>query len=278
MKYFEKVAVESEDVLYGAVASAPVAYKQYKDGNITGRETLYHQTDTDAAKNIKKRGVRSIFASKPDNVTNTLLKDVSMSEKKNKTYFHKSKFVNVQDVNGKPKTVIKAKIPVWKKNLTSNPELLGAKNFPEFRKKIKEKYWLFGPSKTETRLMYRELGPKTRVFKGGISPRYIKGSKHYRPETLKEIGSFIKNNPKKFAKGIGFPLLAAGVVAGGSSLLEKKSGVLNILKGSDDVAKALLAQKVRDKGSDKAYRVARKMLEYSAKKKYPNKIPLPKMI
>jgi hypothetical protein len=163
-----------------------------------------------------------------------------------------------------------------------NPELRGAKNFNEFYEGWKKQNTfrtLLNPlnNKLEARVIWQGIGPKnTKVIQGGISPRYIQGSKYYKPETAKEIINFIKKNPKKFAKGVGAPILAAIGTALASSELQKMAGAINILKGSDDLAKALLIQNIRNKGTDKAHRVASKMLWYSAKKKYPNKLPIPK--
>lgn len=48
----------------------------------------------------------------------------------------------------------------------------------------------------------------------------IKGSKKYQKNSLKEVGKYIKNNPKRFAKGAGKVVLGAGSIMAGAKLLK----------------------------------------------------------
>lgn len=53
-------------------------------------------------------------------------------------------------------------------------------------------------------LNYNLIGDKgTATLEDEVKPEFIKGTKKYKPEGLKEIGEFISKNPKRFAKGVG---------------------------------------------------------------------------
>lgn len=233
MKYFEKVGVDLEDVILGT-AGTTIARKSVSSGNITGREVLYHTTSKKNVENIKKRGIRSIFAKGPENITNTALTDVSMKKKKGKVYLTRKPFLGavfkVNFVGEGGSKIFKVKAPTWKMKEVANPELRGTKSADEFYSAYKKteqfKAQPFAEAIPEsmqrkaTKSGYKSLGPKgTATIEGGISPRYIKASKHYKSTTFKEIGQFMKKHPKRLAKGVaglgvGLTLLGHGITGG----------------------------------------------------------------
>lgn len=132
--------------------------------------------------------------------------------------------------------------PVWKMETTDNPELQGAKNSKElgnilqdrWKKRVDKKYGdsvtsniLLKPgtslsAKLSRDIVYDQLGPNgTYVFKGSLSPKYIKESPRYKGLTKEEVKDYINNNPLRFTKG-------SLISAAGAGLTTK--GVYDILK------------------------------------------------
>ena len=118
-----------------------------------------------------------------------------------------------------------------------NPEFRGTKDFEEFYKKAS-----FRKDKKERRRLkkyYDEFsgakGTKgTAIFEGDIDSKYIKGSKNYERNSLKQISKYIKNNPKRFMKGVGKTALGASLIGGGVLL---STGKLNKNKNDNTKTK-----------------------------------------
>lgn len=264
-----KIAKKEDDGNFGKKAlgaglvlgGAGTVNQEFKSGNLTGRETLYHNTRKSKVGRIKDKGLKASFASDPKNLTNTVLTDLSAKDKEGKVYLGRSKsiadkvtgiraaqmhdarfkvfknrkdlrrsgmgtktnlFTDVDTLDMKPKSMklretVKANVPTWKLNQVDNPELRGAKNFTEYAK-AKGK---LVPDVLDS-IEFRMLDKGTATVQGDVSPKYIKGSKHYSKNSPKEILDYVKNNKKRFAKGAGKSLAGLAATGLGLSLLKNK--------------------------------------------------------
>ncbi len=243
--------------LAGAIASGATIYKGGKlisnsINEITGLERTYHNTERKNIDNILKEGIKSKYAADPENLTNLTVDDVDMDKKKDLVYLAKKKadadgvgkarFVAGTSIETDPITKrrrfkhsvkdtgknLHVNIPyedLKKMNLVENPELRGAKNKKEFRKifkKIKaEEIEREGISDKLINDHYKFLKDDTYTIKGDIDPKYIKESKKYNKYKLRDFGKYVKNNPKRFIKGVGKASLGGGLISlGGIGLVK----------------------------------------------------------
>lgn len=209
---------------------------------ITGLEELYHNTDSKNIKSILDEGIKAKFAEDPNNLTNQVLGDVPMDEKKGKVYLGRKKSVSdgvglSRDMrSGTNSKTLKVNIPYEdfkKMKEVDNPELRGAKSKSEFAKKLIEKESASGNPLTDSKFgraiiglqgkeAYDTLNRKgTAVIEGDIASKYIKGSKDYQKYGLKEMGNYIKHNPGRFAKGVAKGTVGLGLATGGGYLAYK---------------------------------------------------------
>ena len=118
-----------------------------------------------------------------------------------------------------------------------NPEMAGAKTAKEYAEKIKR-----GETPNPNDELIKDLGKDvdsyakqkwdnlsgakgtsgTRIFEQDIDTKRIKGSKNYVKNSVKEVLRYAKNNPKRFAKGVGKSAVSAGLIVGGAKLLTSK--------------------------------------------------------
>lgn len=237
-------------------SGAALAKHTYDRGNLTGRETLYHNTKSEHVDSIKKNGLKGQYALDKDKAfTPDLLNHIDEKQLDNKVYLARKKQVAEsvgqkvrQEQGPHMRETLKAKVPTWKMKEVDNPELLGAKNGEQFiNRLLSKKKKGMNPIeamqvdmvqnhpeakkalKQQGNVAFRDLGRKgTAVIEGDVSSKYIKGHKGYQRASMKEIGSFIKNNPKRFAKGVGQAGAGAVLVGAGgkmivSNLKKKKS-------------------------------------------------------
>lgn len=68
---------------------------------------------------------------------------------------------------------------------------------------------------------FKFLKDDTYTIKGDIDPKYIKESKKYNKYKLRDFGKYVKNNPKRFIKGVGKASLGGGLISLGSIGLVK---------------------------------------------------------
>lgn len=223
----------------GAAGTGGVLLAKTRKGHLTGKVTRYHDTNTENIKNILNEGLKASKANDPNNFTNTLLNDVDMSKKKDLIYTAKKKKLAFEvgakrtgeiptDTyrffkRAKKHKVLKLEFDydqIKNNPRITNPELRGAKNGDEFLYKIREKVLKDRglnkdqirhqlnmlqnqPSerqKTIFKEAFNDLNEGTHIFKGNIDSSHIVGGKGYHKRTLKQIGKYIKNNPKRFGK------------------------------------------------------------------------------
>jgi rubrerythrin len=128
--------------------------------------------------------------------------------------------------SNKERGTVKAKMPLWKnqQHLSDNPEMRGAKTHAEWGDVLKKKMPLLGmyPEKAQSHIIkstFKTLHDNTVTLNKDVSPKYIKGSKHYQRAGLKEVGEYIKANPKRFTKGAGKVGAGLAVAGAGASLV-----------------------------------------------------------
>ena len=248
----KKVTEQSRaDKILGGTALSSLGISGLKTtldrGHITGRETMYHGTATKNVSSILESGLDASRASDPNNLTNTILKDLDSDAVKNKVYFSRRKTI-AKSVNARASSVftgtpdadramLKASVPSWKLKEVDNPELKGAKNSKEFGKILRSRMGFNDgvtydaspkPIKAVVDKFNYDLYSKknTATFEGSIGPEVFKDSKHYSKLTASEVKDYIKNNPKRFViKGLAPAALFASVTGIGASNLY--SGIKN---------------------------------------------------
>ena len=270
----EKKPTADDKILAGAgtaASGAALAKHTYDRGNLTGRETLYHNTRAEHVGSIKKNGLKGQYALDKDKAfTPDLLNHIDEKKLGNKVYFGRNKTVAesvgskvIQEKGPHSRATLKAKVPTWKMKEVDNPELLGAKNGREFMDKlIAEKKKNGAKNLADLQLAmadempqvkkmlyaqgnaaHKTLGRKgTAVIEGDVAGKYFKGHKGYQKATIKEVGEFIKKNPKRFAKGVGQAVGGAALAGIGGAVLadgikQKKAG-----KKSEKIANMLLEE------------------------------------
>lgn len=136
---------------------------------------------------------------------------------------------------------LKASIPFsayQKMNFAENPETLGAKTVKEYVKKRSETS-AAPVDKALLKRNFKNITKGTDVIKGDLAPEYLKKSKQYVKNSLPEIGSYIKNNPKRFALGVGAGLGTAALGIGSAYAIKKSLDKSREAKESlDNSAKA----------------------------------------
>jgi len=195
-------------------------------GNITGRHTLYHNTNTVNVDSILQHGIKGSYAADPNNLTNRVLKNTSVEKKKilNKVYLDKSE-AGANDV-GRARQgtniTLKAHVPVWKLKTTDNPELRGAKNIDELAKKLRIEKPLKSSKviKDDAEFLFNELGSKQVVtLEGDLNSKYLLKSPHYAKAGIREVSDFIIHHPDRFIKSVGPTAASVGAIAAGGGLI-----------------------------------------------------------
>lgn len=221
------------------IAGGGMILKKTKSGRLTGKVTRYHDAPTEVIDKIKKEGLKAKYAEDPNNLTNQVLKDVSMDKKKGLVYTAKKKKFAYQvgtqranlsgkvklyklsdlikEVLGKSKhhKVLKLEFDyddIKNQPKIKNPELRGTTNAKDFYNKMRNnmdelqkvmapEYEKLDPiTKKTLKNSYNSLDSGTHIFKGDIDSSHIVGGKGYKKRTLKQVAKYIKNNPKRFGK------------------------------------------------------------------------------
>ncbi|MDF2841688.1 MAG: hypothetical protein K0R00_114 [Herbinix sp.] len=233
-----------------AITGAAVTKHQLDRGNLTGREKMYHNTHRNNVDSILERGLDASKALDEDNITSQVR--LSKEQQANKVYFGRKKMVadsvgnvyaqreamktnpagwvfsdpieqakKIQEEAKKRKT-LKASVPSWKLKEVDNPELRGTRDFSEYLSEVRKLDPNADNIKSLYRMNYNNIGRKnTAVFEGSVGPEVFKDSKNYKKLGGKEILDYIKNNPKRFGKGMGLSLLGIGGVAAGGAVIAK---------------------------------------------------------
>jgi len=262
----------------GGTIAARSGYKaSLKKGLLTGREIAFHGTTEANRRKILQEGIKGKFTAKENTTTNKLAPESAKSSRgvsfltRNRSdavvYGQKAEMFQNQgaqslaDLNEKimkdPKlakkitnmdSVVQANIPTWKHKVVSNPELRGLSKqdwikdrikAEEVLKKRKLSYIERPLFEREYSKVHRGLSEGTIPIKGDVSPRYIKGSKHYKPNSLREVSRFIRKKPGRFLRGVSKPAIGLAAIGAGAMLayrgVKKEASLnktaLNALKG-----------------------------------------------
>ena len=189
----EKKASINPLALAGAAGIAVGAGKvgnEFKKGNLTGRETVYHNTNRRNVKSIKENGILASKASDEDNLTHKGLGDIlSEDEMAGLTYVARNKMPalgigltsamydssdkncrNYKDLLGaiSDRKTLKANIPAWKMDIVDNPELQGAKSRKEFQPHLRYRFKRSGPQGSISSTLYSPISTIGSQLSSGI--------------------------------------------------------------------------------------------------------------
>lgn len=253
----------------GLIAGGAILSKNAnKDGEISGRVNLYHSINKKHVKSALKDGLDGKYSREnPESLSNKATGGKAARDSRNIIYLAKDK--ELADETGlsrldkklKPSTTLKLSIPydeLKKKRTYGNPELDNSRSYEEYKRKGGTK------SSIEFKDLSGEKNSKTVLVDGKISAERIKGSKKYQKNSLKEVGKYIKNNPKRFAKGAGKAVIGAGSIMAGTKLL-KDSDSDN--KVSDNLVGVTAGTLVGSKIINDSNKKSNKLKDFIKKKK-----------
>lgn len=194
---------------------------------------LYHGTSKKNKQGILEKGLLGSKSVDPESITNKMMGGIGTQDGRHLVYTSKTRTpallmaMNQKSMLGEDPAMVKMSIPY--KDYKEMRKTRGTDKNPEFQGMSKEEFIKKGESmganKTVSGKYYDTFsGNKegvTRIFEGDIDSKYIKGSKNYQKNSLKELGEYVKNNPKRFAKGVAKGTAGVGLVAGGGYLMGK---------------------------------------------------------
>ncbi len=221
-----------------------------KEGEITGRARLYHGTTRKRAKSIKENGFDSSKAKSKDAIIRSDRNQVYLS--KNKSLADRTGIGRELKGEGKAET-LKVSLPYTElknKQDFKNPEYANASSYEDYVKKT-------GDKRTSKKVYDRMSGNKgsdTVILSGDISNKYVKGSKKYKKNSVKEISKYARENPKRFIKGTGKLAIGIGSVAGGAKLVKdsEEGKSKNAIIGASSIGAGIYtAKKSLDKDKNK---------------------------
>ncbi|MGL5715943.1 MAG: DUF5661 family protein [Paraclostridium sp.] len=250
--------------LYAGATGASMIGKAHRSGDIDGVKKMYHLTSDKNVKDILEKGLKA--PSNPGELTASGLHDsistghIKIEDLANKTYLANNKnTVNAIKTGKKMNGIsdiqknLKVNMPLseLKGRITSNPEVLGAKNGKEFVNKKKQVmldykknggWYLNTPSDSQLKASYKLLSDKgTTVIDGDVASKFIKGSKDFDKNTAKKVMKHIAENPGKFVKGTGTLGAGALVTGAGAKLLYDgmKKRTLDDIRENEKVASSM---------------------------------------
>lgn len=230
-KEFKKAALGLGS--YGLLLGGIHGIKNSNLDQVTGVETRFHNAPKRVVDQILDQGILSKYATDPNNLTNRVLGDrLKKQDIKDLVYLAKNRSlangsgatrykIGIDSDKGK---TLKVKIPYdeyLKLKRVENPELLGSKNSAEFMDRlpqhVKKHY-----SKSTIKDLYNTLSKGSDTIKGDISPEFIKGSKHFKKNMVRNnFLNYVKKHPGRFSKGIAGAGLSLSALGGGVYLGKK---------------------------------------------------------
>ena len=256
-KYLVKIAEttnsDNQDLkVVGGVGATAIGggiiKKQFSDGNLTGRETLYHGTSADRASGIRKTGLTPnksgvsqvisdnlhnrnknlVFATKDraqaagyavqqDAINSGKIHSVETLKAFQENLEHKLGIV--KNIFNKDK-IVKINAPTWKDDYKKiiNPEFRGGVRAINKNPLIGLMHPNPGPNKINIKRKYGAVLQKsvhTIRNEKGIPTDFIHGAAGYKPNTLSEIREFAKVKPNRFLKGVGKAIGGAALIGTG---------------------------------------------------------------
>lgn len=253
--YLEKIAKEletrqkvglAEIGVLGTGGGAWLAHNQYRGGHLTGRESFYHGTSPARAELIREQGLhpgkhvgstqlveemnghprgglgsgKLVFMARDRFTANQFIDQAMIAEKGGPealaAHLRKGPLgLNVKGllqrqfgIGSDTKGFVEANIPLWKEKdikVVPNPEAEALKKNPMFK-------IMNGMSDAD---IDKHFETSVLTVDGHIPAHHIIGGKGYQKNSLKEIGQFIKANPKRFlVEGVGKTAVGAGLAVG----------------------------------------------------------------
>lgn len=253
--YLEKIAKEldtrqkvglGELAAVGTGGGAWLAHNQYRGGHLTGRESFYHGTSPARAELIREQGLhpgkhvgstqlaeemnghapgglgsgKLVFMARDKFTANQFIDQAMIAEKDGPealaAHLRKGALgLNVEGllkrqfgIGKDTKGFVEGNIPLWKeKNIkvVPNPEAEALKKNPMFK-------IMNNMSDADIDNSFEK---SVLTVEGHVPAHHLIGGKGYQKNSLKEIGEFIKANPKRFlVEGVGKTALGAGLAVG----------------------------------------------------------------
>lgn len=207
------------------------AKQQMDQGNLTGREKLFHGTAKENVDSILREGILKEKANDPNAFARlglSKIKKVTPDQLNDKVYMSKNPYISaiVNEARSKrlgkdtPSEILEGRVPAWKMKTGENPELFGSKNFKEYYDEVSKAKEPF--SKAEYKANYTFVGPHgTKVFEENIPPEYLKKSPLYQKISAGEVRDFITHNKGRFGTGVGAVVGAGAIGAVGAEAIRR---------------------------------------------------------
>ena len=229
------MAVGATGVVGGATILSTV-----KGNRLTGKVVRYHNTPIENVESIMENGIKASYANDPNSYTRTVV-GPGISDKTgldNLVYTAKRK-IDANNV-GAARAYNSGKLgkhpmfPGPEESKKVVKEMLFPKHSKtlkivlDYDKDVKGGKKIRNPELDAKRLFpmdpeaKRLLDEGTHIFDHDIDPSKIVGSKHFKKRTLKDVGRYIKNNPKRCGKEAAKVAVGTAAIAGGTAYAYKK--------------------------------------------------------
>lgn len=202
------------------IAGSKLIKDSNKEGELTGRITLYHSIGRKHVKEALEKGIEGKHGlTSKDSLTP---EDVKTRDGRPLVYAAKTKELADQtshsrkvSKNPRNSKTLEISIPheeLEKNRVYENPETLNTKSHEEYKKK--------GGKMTKRSYNKLSANPdsETVIVNGSIKPEHIKGSSKYKKNSIKEVSEYVKRNPKRFGKGTAKLVGGTAIAAGGVKL------------------------------------------------------------
>jgi hypothetical protein len=223
------------------IGGATMLDKANNEGALTGRVHLYHNAKSDAVKSILEQGLDGKKTLDPNSYTNNCLNGAATKDGRALVYTSKSKwgadnigrcrYLNGDDYNkGKTLKIKMGYDDYLKRRVKDNPELKGKNTKAAYKKYYRDyiKACGYEPNiahDVQSNYLYNQLNAKDdgkcRIFKDKVDRKWIKNSKHYQKNSLKEWASYVKKHPGHFAKGAAKAAAGTALLGGSAYALTK---------------------------------------------------------
>jgi hypothetical protein len=249
-KFYSDEDEERKEAIDNAVIGAGAAFtggslaSRKVRGRLTGKVVRYHNTEAENVKSILEEGLKVSKSNDPDSYTRRILRHLDGDKNLDNKIYTAKRRLDANEIGatkevhkGNKGALMEIIRPTKHKTLKlvfdydkdikgspkiENPELLGAKNWREYHERRPKGLLEFGQmAEDQSKAAFKSLGEGTHIFDHDIDPSKIVGGKGYKRRTLKDIKNYIKNNPKRFAKGVIPVAIGTGVLATGVALKHK---------------------------------------------------------
>lgn len=232
-------SLDNAAIASGAAITAGALSSRKVRGRLTGKVVRYHNTEAENVKSILEDGIKASKANDHNSYTRTILPHLKNDPSLDNLVYTSKNRLTANDIGAtramhkegrifpELKDIKEILLPKKSKTLKieldydkdvkgsrriENPELLGAKNWKEYHAR---RPGIF-KNEEQSRGVFKSLGEGTHIFDHDIDPSKIVGGKGYKKRTIKDVERYIKNNPKRFMKGVAPVALGAGLLSAGA--------------------------------------------------------------